>query len=319
MRGMRPVRALGIYIIAVFIGGALVAPWLYWLTQVFSQWVPHLASSPFHRFVNRSLLGIALLGLWPLLRSLDAKHWDDLGLVNPKGNGPRLAFGFCAGFVSLALVAGLALASGARTLTAHPERLGQRLAGAALTAMAVAVLEEVLFRGALFGTLRQAMGWIAALIISSVIYALVHFMESAKQTGPVLWYSGLDLLPRMLRGFGDWHALVPGFFTLTLAGSWLALSYQRTGNLYFSIGLHAGWIFWLKSYGNLTHEVPGANAWVWGGGKLLDGWMALLIITLMFLCFLGPGRIKNGTGVVVAKGAEGASDKMDCDSSQRSP
>ena len=56
----------------------------------------------------------------------------------------------------------------------------------------------------------------------------------------------------MLAGFADFHALVPGFFSLTLAGILLGLAYQRTGNLYFSIGLHAGWIFWLKTYGAFT-------------------------------------------------------------------
>ena len=66
------------------------------------------------------------------------------------------------------------------------------------------------------------------------------------------WNSGLILLPRMLGGFADFHALVPGFFNLTLAGVLLGLAYQRTGNLYFSIGLHAGWIFWLKTYGAFT-------------------------------------------------------------------
>ena len=80
----------------------------------------------------------------------------------------------------------------------------------------------------------------------------------------------------MLGGFADFHALVPGFFSLTLAGILLGLAYQRTGNLYFSIGLHAGWIFWLKTYGAFTTSAPHAATWFWGTGKMIDGWLALV-------------------------------------------
>jgi uncharacterized protein len=89
----------------------------------------------------------------------------------------------------------------------------------------------------------------------------------------------------MMRGFANWEQIVPGFFNLTLAGALLALAYQRTGNLYFSIGLHAGWIFWLKSYGALTTDVPNANAWLWGTGKMIDGWLALVVLSLTLVVF----------------------------------
>jgi len=300
---MRPLPALGIYILVVFVGGALAAPWLYWLTQSFAEIFPHLANSPFHRFVNRSLLGLALIGLWPLLRGLGARAWSDLGLVNPARHGKKLGAGFALGFCSLAVVALTALGTGARVTIQNQAHLTRNLAGAALTAVAVAVLEEILFRGALFGTLRRVMNWAWALIISSTIYALVHFMQSARLAGPVSWHSGFDLLPLMLRGLGNWRELVPGFFNLALAGALLAMAYQRTGNLLFSIGLHAGWIFWLKSYGVFTREVPGANAWIWGGAKLIDGWMALLVLSstlLVFLCLPFQSKSEGSSGAAKA-------------------
>src|SRR5438128_946694 len=91
---MRPVQALCIYILAVFLGGALLAPWLYWLTQLFAASFPHLANSPFHRFVNRSLLGVALIGLWPLFHTMGARSSRDLGLVSPTRQWNKLAAGF---------------------------------------------------------------------------------------------------------------------------------------------------------------------------------------------------------------------------------
>ena len=84
----------------------------------------------------------------------------------------------------------------------------------------------------------------------------------------------------MLGGFLDFYALVPGFFSLTLVGVLLGLAYQRTGNLYFSIGLHAGWIFWLKIFGAFTADVPHTAAWFWGTGKMIDGWLAFFVLAL---------------------------------------
>src|SRR5256885_14843204 len=104
-KSMRPIQALAIYLILVFLGGALVAPWLYWLVQGIGQTVPHLANSPFHRFVNRSLLGLALLGIWPLIRSFGFKSFKDLGLENPKPHRKRFGQGFVVGFASVAIVA----------------------------------------------------------------------------------------------------------------------------------------------------------------------------------------------------------------------
>src|SRR5579872_1588931 len=182
---MRPLRSLLIFLVVVFLGGALLAPWLYWLAQSFAQSFPHLAQSPFHRFVNRSLLGLALLGIWPLLRGMGAKSWRDIGLVKPRGQWNRLAGGFALGFGSLAFVAVIVLAAQGRLLNLDlsPAQLRGKVAGAAGTALVVAVLEEILFRGALFGAFRRIWDWRLALLFSSMIYAIVHFMEPTELAG----------------------------------------------------------------------------------------------------------------------------------------
>jgi hypothetical protein len=294
---MRPLRALSVYIVVVFIGGALLAPWLYWLAQFFAHEFPHIAHSPFHRFVHRSLLGLSLVGIWPLLKSAGMTSVGEAGLVRPAGHWKQLGGGFLFGFISLAVIAGLALAIGARHLNPMipPALLAGSIARLALTAVVVAVLEELLFRGAVFGSLRKVFNWVFALALSSLAYAMVHFMAPAKAPEAVTWLSGLELLPRMLGGFGDVRAVLPGFFNLTLAGLLLGLAYQRTGNLLFSIGLHASWILWLKSYALLTGVVPGASTWWWGTAKLTDGWFALPVLVAALLVFmqLPMGRKKS--------------------------
>ena len=291
---MRPLRALILYLVVVFIGGALLAPWLYWLAQEFAHPFPGIAAEPFTRFVDRSLLIFALAGLWPLLRALGITSWREVGLVGPHGQWKKLLGGLLLGFVSLAIVAGLALICGSRvfirTETAHEAvAVLFKAIGAAVT---VAVIEEILFRGGVFGGLRKFFYWPLALIISSMVYALAHFLRRADFSGSVHWHSGLEVLPRMLGGFVDFHALVPDFFNLTLVGILLALAYQRTGTLYFSIGLHASWVFWVKTYGAFTVAAPHASKWFWGTGKMIDGWLALIILAavLALFKFLPLGR-----------------------------
>ena len=277
---MRPLRSLLSFLLVVFAGGALLAPGLYWLVQSLSQTFPGLAHAPFHRFVNRSLLVLALIGIWPLLRSLGAKSWQDIGLASPAGQWRKWAGGFALGFGSLACVAVLALAAQGRVFNTNlpPPAVARKMGQAALAAMVVSVVEEILFRGAVFGALRKIWNWRIGLLASSMIYAIVHFMKRAELPGPVTWHSGLELLPRMLAGFGNLEVVVPGFFNLTLAGIILGLAYQKSGNLYFSIGLHGGWIFWLQSYRVLTAPAGGARPAFWGTDNPIDGWLALLIL-----------------------------------------
>jgi membrane protease YdiL (CAAX protease family) len=292
---MRPMRLLLLYLAVVFFGAALLAPWLYWLAQWAaggSATLARISAQPFHRYVNRSLLGIAVVGLWPFLRGIGANSWRAVGLVKPAGNWGWLGGGFALGFASLACVALLAIAAGARTGKADFSALTwvKKFASAALSAGIVGFLEELLFRGALFGALRKAHAWTTALLASSAVYALVHFFQKPVSPTQITWSSGLELLPRMCQGFIDVEMLAPGFFTLLLAGSILCLAYQRTGNLYLSIGLHAGWIFWLKFYGVVTVPMAGASQWFWGSGKLIDGWLALgvLIPVLASVWLLPP-------------------------------
>jgi membrane protease YdiL (CAAX protease family) len=221
-----------------------------------------------------------LIGLWPFLRAAGLDGWRALGFAKRADAGGQMSWGFGVGFFSLALVVGIAVASGDRVprpdhsagaVFSHIVRAG----GAALV---VAPLEEILFRGALFGSLRKTFHWIVALLASSAFYALVHFLEHAEPVAKVDWASGFAVLGSMLAGFGDAQKLIPGFLNLSLAGIILGLAYQRSGSLYFSIGLHAGWIFWVKTSGFVTVETAASRVWFFGTGKLINGWLAFLVL-----------------------------------------
>jgi len=281
---MRPIRSLLIYFAVVFVGGALLAPWLYWLAQWAAGLWPafsRLAANPFPRFLDRSLLGLALICLWPLLRGAGLRSWREVGFVRQGRPARQILQGFLYGWASLAAVAALALACGANTLvqTHSGSEVFRHLLNATWTAVAVAVLEELVFRGALFGLLRRTVPWPCAAVLSSVVYSAVHFIRHTDSPLPVQWTSGLALLWKIL---SHHPPLIPAFLTLFVAGSILALSYQRTGALYFSIGLHAGWIFWLKSYRFIFHPT-GSHPSFWGSGELIDGWLSSLVLAIIFI------------------------------------
>src|SRR2546428_207490 len=111
---MRPIRSVLIFLAAVFVLGALIAPWLYWGGQSAAHVWPWLARQPFHRFVNRSLLGLAIIGLWPMARWLGIRSWSDLGIRSSPQGKRQLLEGLALGFGTLAIVAILILLGGAR-------------------------------------------------------------------------------------------------------------------------------------------------------------------------------------------------------------
>jgi membrane protease YdiL (CAAX protease family) len=280
VRVMRRIGILLAFVAIVFLVGALVAPLVLWSVQAGAASWPALralADNPFPRFVSRTLMIVALAGLWPLHRALSRPPGRELGL-NFGGNWRKaVGLGFVLGFVSIGLLVLGEIVFGVRSwrgvgLDAHMANvIVLSVLGAALTAP----LEEIIFRGVLFGCLRSPAHWLAPLIISSGIFALLHFLQTPKPLSEVRWSSGFEVLGAMFAG-GAVENRLPQFTNLFLCGVLLTWAYQRTGSLAFSIGLHGGWVLWLKLANALT-VVTTASAF-WGTRKVVDGWAATLVL-----------------------------------------
>lgn len=155
------------------------------------------------------IAGTLLLARW-LLRARPA----ELGLRRPAWADLRygLIFGTGLFFASIAIGLVQAAAVGKEPQAIAQALLGHRgLRALALDLLAVAVLtplaEELLFRGVLFGGLRQRLPFVAAAVLSTVLFMLVH--------EPQAW---------------------PGVFVLAFG---LALAYERTRTLWAPIATHA--------------------------------------------------------------------------------
>jgi len=281
---MRPARILLVYLVAVSLIGALLAPWLYWFAESMARHAAvfrYIADHSFPKFVNRAMLLTAFAGIWPLLRALDLRGWQKVGLPKPAGNWRRVWKGFGLAFGTMAFIGGISVASGGRVID-DTWGILRKIPGIAWNAAIVAVTEEILFRGVFFGALRRTMAWPAALALTSFIYASLHFFSKVEAPPDITWASGLVVLGRMGSRLLDPTVVVPGFFTLMAAGSIFGLAYQRTGNLYFSIGLHAGWVFWPKTYNVVTNPVRDFLPWLFGSSKLYDGWLTCGVLAGIF-------------------------------------
>lgn len=280
---MRVVRLLLIYLIVVFIGGALLAPWVWKGAQslgaAFPAFAP-VAAHPFHRYVNRCLIVLALVGALPLIRSFHLGSLHEMGWVQPWKR--PVALGFALGFSSLGLVIAVQFLGGHIdwNRTASAGQWLHRIASAAGAAVAVAIIEEGLFRGAIFSALRRTLPFITTAAIVSGLFAWVHFMERPPAPASVGPWTGLLMLAQMLRGLTDLHLLSPAVINLGLIGWMLAVAREQSGTLALSIGLHAGWVFWLKialfAFVPLPSDIPG----FWGSGKLVDGWLATAVLAV---------------------------------------
>lgn len=282
---MRPVRAILIYFIAILVGSAIIAPPIYFIVDKFaesSQFCSYLISKGFHRFLSRSMMLIALVGLYPLYRSLGIKSLAEAGLAPFKVHWRNVCYGFLFGFVTLSIPVFVSLAWGGVSLKTDKTSVEvlRHLLNAGFSAVVVSFLEELVFRGGILGSTQRVYGWRFAIIFSSAVYSIVHFFAKIERLGEIHWYSGFVGILTMLRGFVDFKAVVPGFFNLFIAGVILGLFFKRTGNLYFSMGTHGGWIFWLKTYGFFSVFSADHDVWFFGSSKLIDGWMTFIVLLL---------------------------------------
>lgn len=281
---MSRTRRLALYLLLVFAGGGLLAPWLWAAVQGVvagghADWAGGLARQPFHRYVHRCLLGLALVGLWPLARGLGCRRWADVGLGMAGRKGEAVRQGMAGLAVAMATFGGalvLEIGLGARhwRAVADPEHWLGVLGAAVLSGVVVGVLEEILFRGVLCGGLRHEIGWPWAILVSSVIYALVHLFHRPPSPDRVTWWSGWEMVGHMLAGVMVPEAWVPGGMTLVVAGVLLGGWYRAAGSLHGVIGLHAGWVVAAKMRAVLTERAAAGPGGAGGaGGGVWDSWV----------------------------------------------
>jgi len=304
--------------------------------------VPWLAAacgrSEFPRYFDRALMLAALVLLLPALRWLragrggrkfrdtpwslrlpDAEVALDEGQPlrrNPHG-WRQLGFGFLLAAGSLLLLgwglihagafvwrdAATSLREGENVMPLEKIRWFKAMKHALPPAVIVAVIEEILFRGVLFGMLLRVLRPVSALVVLSLMFASLHFLDSPlgmKVAEPGGATAGLWLLGQIVTRFTEPLPMLAEFSTLVAVGLVLAYARWRTASLWLSIGLHAGWVFgilWFKALTWPVFGLAGARSW-WIGHNLSEGLAPLAVVlatgaVVHFLTRRDAARISN--------------------------
>lgn len=131
---------------------------------------------------------------------------------------------------------------------------------ALLAGILVGLVEETIFRGALFGGLNKQTNTLVALLVTSLVYAAVHFLKYRAVPAEIEigWFTGVEIFPAALFRFSN-PITIDSFITLFILGVLFALIRIRSNSIIPCIGLHAGIVATLKVFNYLTNYVSGSE------------------------------------------------------------
>ena len=268
---MKDAAKLFAYFFAVVIGGALLAPPLFWSARHVS---PFFAKFGFESFFHRALLICAIAFLWPLLRALRLHSFRDLQLDRNRHAARDVVGGILLASFPLLICSFLLIAT--RIFVLKTVMPWSSLVGVLGAAIAVPLIEELFFRGLLLGILLRDLRPTVATLITSAFFAVIHFLKAPDRPNEVVsWFSGFRSIANSFAQFADPMMVLALFATLFLIGWILADARLRTRSLFLPIGLHSGWILVAGVVGKLTRRSTTMLPWL--GTNLLTGLLPLAL------------------------------------------
>jgi membrane protease YdiL (CAAX protease family) len=271
-------RRLCLLLVVLLVLSSALAPFVAWgLGAAFGD--AHRFSFP--RVFDRVLQVLAVLAFVGGRRWLGLTSWSALGLGDLQRRrdlwmGLAIALGGM-----LALIVVMYGFDSVRCFWRYPFEKGVRkaLAGG-VGAVLIGTGEELLFRGILLGGLMREMRRASAVIWTTVIYAVVHFLRGGKQVDAVTIWSGFE---RVASAFAPLinPEILPGLVGFVVLGMVLAHARLRSGALYLPMGLHIGWVFTLR-VGRVVMDLPRRRqqGLLWGMARPpivsgVAGWVAI--------------------------------------------
>jgi membrane protease YdiL (CAAX protease family) len=200
------------------------------------------------------------------------------------------------GAVMLAPISIFFLSCGFRLWNPSPQYLFEPLtiiASAIISACIIGLIEETLFRGLLQSQLTAAMNSLSAIIIVSVIYSSVHFLQAPEfdPNQTIHWYSGFSLLSSAFTNFKNISSFSDAWVALFLAGLFLSLVRLRTNNILWCIGIHAGWVTHIKIFKDFTDRETSAQCGNLAShydnfiGEFSAAWILLVLLVWALLSY----------------------------------
>jgi membrane protease YdiL (CAAX protease family) len=246
---------------------------------------------PFPRIFDRTVMATLLIAMLFSARDLNLISLLRRGFSHPPAPSiARAIRGFVVAIIAIAILFGLALSLGGGGVGDH-EAAAALIPKYFLSAIVIAFIEEAFFRAFLLGGMRGDFGERIALIASAAIYAVAHLVRS-----PARFYvtgyepaAGLVTLAHSIDQFTDPAIAIPTLIGLFLLGIVLGEAYILTGSVYFSIGLHCGFVLGAKMWPKMILNRAAIPWWIAGGGAIpLIGGAAAWVIAIAILAMLRP-------------------------------
>jgi uncharacterized protein len=209
--------------------GALRAPWRvigFLLATAISGLAAALALAPARASLGATripgladsilMLAAAVGGHLVTMRWIDPRPWGDVWLDRRAARARTLLFGALLGVLAIGVPAGVLMATG--WLAVEPFAPGSwTVAALRVSALLLiaALAEELIFRGYLLAVLRERLGWVPALAVTSLAFGYAHVSNPGAS-------------PRALG-------------LVVLAGIFLGVLVAVTRSLYAAWAAHFGW------------------------------------------------------------------------------
>ncbi|MGH7906525.1 MAG: CPBP family intramembrane glutamic endopeptidase [Candidatus Binataceae bacterium] len=250
---------------------------------------------PFPRIFDRTVMVTLLIALIIFARQSRFGPLIKRAFRNPRRNFPSAVRGLIVALFVMAILFTCAALLGAHSGPSLYRRVG-RIPGYVLSAIAVAIIEEGFFRAFLLGGMTSDFGRGGALAVSSAIYSFAHLVHApahfyVRTFEPLV---GLTDLSGSFSRLTHPASAVPALIGLFLLGLVLGEAFLLSGTVYFSMGLHAGFVLGAKTWPMML--TPGVPIPHWLAGyphfPLISGvaaWIAAMIL-LALLPALAGGR-----------------------------
>jgi len=235
---------------------------------------------------------LILLGLTWLMSLFERRPFGDYGLPGRDAFAANFWIGLLLGLAEASVLIALILVLGGYsfgTFALHGLAIVRLALVHLVLFIFVGLYEEFLFRGYAQFRLSKLIGFWPAAFVLSLGFGLVHLYNQGE----------------------DWI----GALSVALVGLLFALALKRSGNLWYAVGLHAGFD-WAESFlysvpdsgemvgGHLSNATLHGPAWLTGGSIGPEGSVfCFLTVGLQFLVvmWLFPARKKMDAVEVVAQ------------------
>lgn len=270
-----------VYFTTALIGGAVLA---YPMHILLTNWF----ELDFESVSNRCVLVTAIVLFVVLFRKFGFDSWREIGFsTNKKVFWKDILKGLGLGILIMSpVIAGLLITENRIIDTGFSwsfNNLFSLLIKAAAAGLLIALVEETLFRGAMLTAFqRQNSVWFAV-ISTSLLYALVHFLQPEIDQNPntLNWLSGFSVLINAFLPLLTPMHYIDSFIALFLAGVLLAIIKTQTNRLALCIGIHVAWVIIIKMLKRATN--PNYNseyAFLTGSYDKVIGYLAAICITI---------------------------------------